>query len=191
MIAAVSAVPSSAEVRKFSFSGIAGDAGAFSGTLDLDITGGLVTSGKGTVSVLDFLNSPIAMITTATPYNIATAGPQYPVGFRANDGTDLYGADQNFPLDIGGLLFAIGTDTPSFGANPLINLYSDNGNLGSVFTGRDGSGVEHYVQFGSLQLAEITAAVPEPATWAVMMLGFGVVAGAMRYRRNSVSVSFA
>ena len=27
-------------------------------------------------------------------------------------------------------------------------------------------------------------AVPEPATWAVMMLGFGLIGGAMRRRRN-------
>ena len=35
------------------------------------------------------------------------------------------------------------------------------------------------------------AAVPEPATWAMMMLGFGFVGGAMRYRRKTTKISFA
>jgi hypothetical protein len=34
------------------------------------------------------------------------------------------------------------------------------------------------------------AAVPEPATWAMMIGGFGVIGGAMRYRRRKLSVSF-
>ena len=35
------------------------------------------------------------------------------------------------------------------------------------------------------------AAVPEPATWAMMIGGFGMMGGAMRYRRRKTSVSFA
>lgn len=35
------------------------------------------------------------------------------------------------------------------------------------------------------------SAVPEPATWALMLLGFGMVAGAARYRRRGTSVHFA
>ncbi len=34
-------------------------------------------------------------------------------------------------------------------------------------------------------------AVPEPATWAMMIGGFGMVGGAMRYRRRKTSISFA
>ncbi|WP_051137239.1 PEPxxWA-CTERM sorting domain-containing protein [Novosphingopyxis baekryungensis] len=38
----------------------------------------------------------------------------------------------------------------------------------------------------------IAGAVPEPATWALMLLGFGFVGGAMRQRkRQNVSVSYA
>lgn len=39
------------------------------------------------------------------------------------------------------------------------------------------------------QLA-ITSAVPEPATWALLLLGFGAVGGAMRYRRRTTAVTF-
>ncbi|GGB40787.1 hypothetical protein GCM10011380_32820 [Sphingomonas metalli] len=34
-------------------------------------------------------------------------------------------------------------------------------------------------------------AVPEPATWALMFVGFGMVAGAARYRRRSVTSVYA
>lgn len=34
------------------------------------------------------------------------------------------------------------------------------------------------------------AAVPEPAGWAMMLAGFGLLGGAMRYRRNATRVAF-
>ncbi len=37
----------------------------------------------------------------------------------------------------------------------------------------------------------ITAAVPEPATWAMMLVGFGMVGAASRYRRRSVRSAIA
>ncbi len=33
--------------------------------------------------------------------------------------------------------------------------------------------------------------VPEPATWGMMMLGLGAIAGALRYRRRRTAISFA
>ena len=39
--------------------------------------------------------------------------------------------------------------------------------------------------------ASPTAPVPEPATWAMMILGLGAVGGAMRYRRRETAVRFA
>ena len=35
------------------------------------------------------------------------------------------------------------------------------------------------------------AAVPEPATWAMMLVGFGMMGAAMRYRRRSMTTLFA
>jgi PEP-CTERM motif len=42
-------------------------------------------------------------------------------------------------------------------------------------------------------LSVVTGAVPEPATWAMMLLGFGFVGGALRSgkRRQNLTVSFA
>lgn len=42
-----------------------------------------------------------------------------------------------------------------------------------------------------VQIESGTGAVPEPATWAMMIGGFGMVGGSMRYRRRKITVSFA
>ena len=47
--------------------------------------------------------------------------------------------------------------------------------------------VSHLVFFGT----EGTPAVPEPATWAMMIGGFGLVGGAIRRRRTRTTVTYA
>ncbi|WP_445191235.1 PEPxxWA-CTERM sorting domain-containing protein [Sphingomonas sp. Tas61C01] len=42
-----------------------------------------------------------------------------------------------------------------------------------------------------LTLSATIAAVPEPATWAMMLVGFGMMGAAMRYRRRSTSTVYA
>jgi PEP-CTERM motif len=43
-----------------------------------------------------------------------------------------------------------------------------------------------------LTISELaTGAVPEPGTWAMLILGFGMVGGAIRYRRRSMTMAFA
>lgn len=37
----------------------------------------------------------------------------------------------------------------------------------------------------------VAGAIPEPATWGLMILGFGAIGGAMRRRRTTTSVRFA
>ncbi|MHA6722275.1 PEPxxWA-CTERM sorting domain-containing protein [Sphingomonas sp. RS2018] len=48
-----------------------------------------------------------------------------------------------------------------------------------------------YQGTGALTDASISAAVPEPATWAMMLVGFGMVGAASRYRRRSTVTAFA
>lgn len=74
---------------------------------------------------------------------------------------------------------------------PLQQLTAANGTKFSVaFSNVSGA------QFGGTVRAPVTitldsvAAVPEPATWAMMIGGFGMIGGAMRYRRRKAQVSF-
>lgn len=41
------------------------------------------------------------------------------------------------------------------------------------------------------QLSFIPSAVPEPGTWAMMLMGFGMMGAAMRYRRRSTKIVYA
>jgi hypothetical protein len=45
--------------------------------------------------------------------------------------------------------------------------------------------------FARFSLAPITPEVPEPATWAMMLVGFSMIGATARYRRRKASVSFA
>jgi hypothetical protein len=56
----------------------------------------------------------------------------------------------------------------------------------------DGAQPDSFWNSGSISFNYVTAgAIPEPATWAMMIGGFGMVGGAMRRRRVSTKVSFA
>jgi len=59
--------------------------------------------------------------------------------------------------------------------------------------GVNGLGFWRSARADNFSSGNLTAAVPEPATWAMMILGFGVVAGAMRTarRRQKLAVSYA
>lgn len=73
------------------------------------------------------------------------------------------------------------------------------GNVGGLFVGGQTSPIFHST--GGLQLranelafaaeGAINGAVPEPATWALLILGFGALGGAMRRTKREVRVSFA
>jgi len=119
------------------FSGTFGNGvGAVSGQITLDVVAGKAISGSGFIDIsnLALSNAPLVTDHDLDTGNETAGGPAYPVGFRANDGTDLFGLDQKFPLDTAGLLFDVGTATAVWGKYPLINLASGAGN--SVFDGK-------------------------------------------------------
>jgi hypothetical protein len=175
--------PASAVTVVDSISGSFGSGvGNFSGQVTLDVVAGQATSGSGeiTFSSLGISNAPMVLITASTP------GVETPVvGWRANDGTDLGGLNTNVPLDSAGLLFVIGTSnqTPTEGQYPVFNLASGPGN--SVFDGNV-NGTTYYVVTGTANIS----AVPEPSTWAMLILGFCGL-GFMAYRRKQTGQQFS
>ena len=53
------------------------------------------------------------------------------------------------------------------------------------------NGLSSYAALDNVRVNGALAGVPEPATWALMILGFGAVGGAMRRRRAVTGAAFA
>lgn len=105
-------------------------------------------------------------------------------------------------LDISGLIAGNGSGEVHFYLNgvSILDVYGPAGDLSpysvsAVASGNDVFAIgfrddPSYVQFDKLSVTVGTSgAVPEPASWALMLGGFGLVGGAMRSRRKAV-VSF-
>ncbi len=66
--------------------------------------------------------------------------------------------------------------------NPMFNLGAFT--LTQVNTGPGTGG-------GTLTISQVGGAVPEPATWAMMILGFAAIGGTMRFRRRNSGTDLA
>lgn len=152
----------------------ASQAATFSGSLD----------SANDVELFDFTVSGPTFVTLAT-----SALPAFdPVlSLFASDGTLLTFDDDAGP----GLEALIGINLNTGLYRFAVTSYANfpaGGNLSNGFTGQS------FYPSGGAFTVELTggapAGVPEPATWAMLILGFGVVGTALR-RRPSVTISYA
>jgi hypothetical protein len=153
---------------------------AFTAGITLDVQSGQAISGTGSIN----FSGSIFDLTLITPSTVGNETSPGPVGFRDNHGTDLGGADTIVPIDGAccGLLFAI-TNNPVWGQDALFNVWSNGANsFGFLFSGTLPTVFDVYLNQGAG--TGTVSAVPEPSTWAMMLLGFAGV-GFMAYRRKS------
>ncbi|MBT1512560.1 PEPxxWA-CTERM sorting domain-containing protein [Bradyrhizobium sp. SRL28] len=94
-----------------------------------------------------------------------TAGNWYWVG--------SFGGDANFTYE----------SLPGFSSAPEIT-FIDGKYIASAGLAKPEGGAQSLGIFGGNIVFDVTAAVPEPSTWAMMILGFAGV-GFMAYRRKS------
>jgi len=90
--------------------------------------------------------------------------------------------------DLANTLLATFTPTVGNGQNKFF-LHGDNGEVFSKVTFDAGTGAFSSVRQFDLILADVAGAVPEPATWAMMIGGFALIGASMR--RRKVAISFA
>lgn len=109
-------------------------------------------------------------------------GNPYSMVFRATiDGVD----QQIFSFNPGNVDFVLSSLAPiSFGGGMVTSLtLTTSGSVGWAY---------HFMGGDSFTLAAVGNAVPEPATWAMLILGFGAVGGALRgAKRKQIGVSYA
>ena len=90
-------------------------------------------------------------------------------------------------LQEGQLVWDDGDQDFAFGNGGVLNIQLNNTTFGTKLFGVDqGTPGTVYATFTLVENA-----VPEPANWAMMIAGFGLIGGALRHRRGRNSVSFA
>jgi hypothetical protein len=167
-----------ASVVSYDISGLDALGTAYQAHVTLDVSGGFATGGTGTITDASFGGTPqpLSLITPALP------GADYggTIGFRSDGGTDWWGFDNAVPItSSGGLLFAL-SNTPVWGQDALFGIYGDgSGGYRAGFYGSAGGLPGEYGES-----AATVSAVPEPSTWAMMILGFAGV-GFTAYRRRT------
>ncbi len=110
----------------------------------------------------------------------ATAGGYTQTGTLTNTGTSTLGG---FAYSIPYSIFISSADTITLGGNSIVwSGFNIKFNELTLSSGSE-------PVFGDLT-ATVTG-VPEAASWALMLAGFGLVGGAMRRRRQSAQVTFA
>jgi hypothetical protein len=160
LVGIVTLAPADASVVTYDFSA----PGYWSGAISLDVTAGVATSGTGTLNVPGYAPQELVLITPSAP------GYENPAGYRANDGTDWFGIDQNVPIDGDGLLFDVGANAPKSGDYPIFPLYASGpGTYQSGLFGHIDGGPEFWEYNINTSVSD---PVPEPGTWTMLLLGF-------------------
>jgi hypothetical protein len=184
VMALSASAPARASIIDFT---ITGDGVTATGTLDIE--GGQAVSGSGSLSA-PYGADTLSLLTFSSPgVNSAGSGT---FSYRFGGGTDLIG-DTAFPIDGNGLIFAVNTPNDP-GLDLGLNIWSTGGETYAAFVAGNalpGTTDIVYQQINDVS-ATFTAAVPEPSTWAMMILGFCGL-GFMAYRRkqNGAALSVA
>ena len=141
----------------------------------IDYTGTSAANGTFTVHLTGDETNGVINSITGTRNGIAVTGL-----------SSYAGADQHiigtFPyVDFAGVSYSV------FGG-PNYNLYLDSSGLFELNSADNAGGFAS----ADAPIASITASVPEPATWGLMILGFGMIGFAARARRRqTVRVAYA
>jgi hypothetical protein len=133
----------------------------------------LTVTGPGGLSVADLITAEVASGSVAAGQTATFAGV-----------TGTHSADTTFT---GAALLAFESDPVvnlSYTANAGAGTYAGTGLPGVAFTGSASAG-------GTFELIYNYAAVPEPGTWALLMLGVGAIGVAMRRRKDGLALAAA
>lgn len=160
------------------------DPGYFTGVFSLDVTGGQATGGTGVIDVPGYAPESLTLITLATP-GVENDGGGL-LGYRANDGTDDFNDDTAVPIDDNGLIFGVGPKAPTgAGTVPVFGLNAAGSGFQGALFGHINGGPTIY----EYNLNTSVTAVPEPASWAMMLMGFGALGAAIRTRRERLAAA--
>lgn len=147
-------------------------------------TGIPVTGSFGTASLG---NSPTGDYPTAQVLDVAFAAPVSNISFTFDNFGDNSAFGPSTATAYNALGAVVGMLNISTGA--YANSFAPGSIAGSGITDLkfdNGSGGTYSWEFG-VQTLSFDAAVPEPATWAMMLVGFGMLGAGLRYGRKTTT----
>jgi hypothetical protein len=153
----------------FFVSGVVGPSAAdvtFTGAENLDVQGQKIVAATGTFNFLLFTLVNPALAFTGAEFNLNAA---------ASGTTSIFAYDQ-FGTGFGGVFTLDGAGSNFF------NVSASNGQHIQSIVVMSTAALQDVSQ---IRLGVVQALLPEPATWAMMILGFGGVGGLMRMRRRT------
>lgn len=113
--------------------------------------------------------------------------------FLTSGGLSATATDLLFDFNSGGFALFQNPTTGS-GQNFLCfasSVCGANANSINLLVGANFSEISQSPMQGNVVIASVSAAVPEPSTWAMMLVGFGMVGASIRYRRRPTKVAYA
>jgi PEP-CTERM motif len=152
------------------YNGGAFNGDTLTGTISLDVEGGVAESGSLTITGVGL---PGTLAMGLIPLGVVD---------QATGGLELFGSDNVIPITANGIAFA--TNAPNSGGFSLQFLVGGENGECSATTVCGALGGPGISNFDALGATTFSAAVPEPSTWAMMVLGFLGV-GFMAYRKKS------
>jgi hypothetical protein len=148
-------------------------------TFDIQPIGTLIPDATRQTRLLTLMGNADAVIAHASNKTEATAAIQLATWEIVNENTSSYGFSTGTFRSSGG---------NSDGARALAMTYLDGITNGVWGTPQSGSLKLFY---SATSQSQVLTAVPEPATWAMMIAGFGLVGGVARRRQRSTTIVYA
>jgi len=138
--------------------------------------------GYDVLSIGGFADSSAITGLIANPTQPATSNYLFPGGAFFTYDNVLYAPGAPH-VDIDGILFNVG--------GRIFEIYSPAGVVGEDVLAYYNSSTHNFVTWaGTFSVTPISSDVPEAATWALALVGFGMIGGVMRGRTRT-TVSFA
>ena len=171
--------------QTFQFTG-ATSQGTFSATATLDVENGFAVSGMGTITGDGFgVGQVLQLVTYNTDGAIHDADGNF--GLQSNGGDNLDEYDDAIPVtSTGGVLFAVGPQAVSKGSSLLFGVFQNGADYGNQVYGTSATGFRFYETNANGTSVVQTSAAPEPGTWALMMLGVGLIGVTLGARKRAV-----
>ena len=148
--------------------------GVFSVVIDTDKA--VTTATQTTFTAVGFDRTQYTLISNAAGMSLTTLfGTPYDRDYTSTSASICFAS----PQPVGFLVVPVAVDQSCSSGGTTVQSHYGRGGYSGKITGFD----VRSAPAGTLLIAGFTGDVPEPATWAMMIVGFGILGASLRQRR--------